>query len=503
MEMNDVVEYYFSTVDEQHPEGNMKEVAEHFNITRAKAQKILFTMEAIDSPLHQDIMRLKAQGYDIEDIASVLGVSKATVSINIPYEKTMYNQEEKSPGAVDVENYRKREKVFLNGQKRKLTPLERVHLDYMQQVEHATEGFNNFLEPIELKEDLIHLNPQFTEEESELFHTTPDIVVLHIELMLLTDEEEETLKKYGEVKYGKTISRDILVHDDMPLHNLHYLIQQIFGFQNYHLHNFQMPEEQLQKLTNGKAENWLHLMGTIFKNPLRDDYADFWDDDYEGGSPKKYMRSKYTGPYLRQSYDETFQRCREDADRIAEHIPEDVREFRVSMDLDPYDLLERIPIGQILDIYDENGYESFEEYMEEELECINEVKDMEYYEINSQPYVYPVAKEIIYTYDYGDYWQFSITPVRDVQSLVDAGRVKLPELRESIKRLCEIQRPVLLAADGFNLVEDAGGVDGYCAFLRNINGEVCDNYAYDNPIESRIWAESLGWKDKVPTKAIV
>ena len=501
MEMNDVVEYYFSTVDEQHPEGNMKEVAEHFGITRAKVQKILFTMEAIDSPLHQDIMRLKEQGYENDDIASVLGVSKATVSINIPYEKTMYNQEEKSPGAVDVENYRKREKVFFAGQKRKLTPLEKMCKEYMQSTEHAIAQFNNFPEPPALEEDLIHLMPEFGEEEAKLFHVRPDIAVLHIELM--TDGEEETLKRYGGVKYGKSVSRDILVHEDMPLHNLHYLIQQIFGFQNYHLHNFQMTEEQLQKLTDGKAENWLHLMGTIFKNPFRDEDSDFWDDDYEGGSPKKYMRSKYTGPYFRQSYDETFQRCREDADSIAEHILESIEELRRSFELDPCDLLERLPIGEILDIYDESEYESFDEYMEEELDCIRDVIDKEYDETNSQPFVYPVAKKLIYTYDYGDNWRFSITPVSDVQELVNAGRLKLSELRENIKRLCEIQRPVLLAADGYNLVEDAGGVSGYCAFLKGINGEDCGGYAYEDPKESRTWAESLGWKDKVPTKAIV
>ena len=80
-------------------------------------------------------------------------------------------------------------------------------------------------------------------------------------------------------------------------------------------------------------------------------------------------------------------------------------------------------------------------------------------------------KKLIYTYDYGDNWRFSITSLSDVQEPVDTGRLKLSELREYIKRLCEIQRPVLLAADGYNLVKDAGGVSGYCAFLKGINGK--------------------------------
>ena len=33
MDMMEVVEYYYKTIDKQHPEGNMKEVADHFKIT--------------------------------------------------------------------------------------------------------------------------------------------------------------------------------------------------------------------------------------------------------------------------------------------------------------------------------------------------------------------------------------------------------------------------------------------------------------------------------------
>ena len=56
MDMNEVVEYYLSTVDGEHPEGNMMDCSSHFGITRAKVHKILITMEAVDSPLHQDIL---------------------------------------------------------------------------------------------------------------------------------------------------------------------------------------------------------------------------------------------------------------------------------------------------------------------------------------------------------------------------------------------------------------------------------------------------------------
>ena len=85
--IDQVVDFYISTVDEAHPQGNMSAVADQFGITRAKVNKILITAGVIDSPLHRDIMELKEQGYETDDIAAVLGVSAATVRINIPYEK--------------------------------------------------------------------------------------------------------------------------------------------------------------------------------------------------------------------------------------------------------------------------------------------------------------------------------------------------------------------------------------------------------------------------------
>ena len=85
--IDQVAEFYYSTVDEAHPQGNMSAVADQFGITRAKVNKILITAGVIDSPLHKDIMELKAQGYETDDIAAALGVSAATVRINIPYEK--------------------------------------------------------------------------------------------------------------------------------------------------------------------------------------------------------------------------------------------------------------------------------------------------------------------------------------------------------------------------------------------------------------------------------
>ena len=50
--IDQVADFYITTVDEAHPQGNMSAVADQFGITRAKVNKILITAGVIDSPLH-------------------------------------------------------------------------------------------------------------------------------------------------------------------------------------------------------------------------------------------------------------------------------------------------------------------------------------------------------------------------------------------------------------------------------------------------------------------
>ena len=63
------------------------------------------------------------------------------------------------------------------------------------------------------------------------------IMQLHLEIYPKPERNElNILKKYGKVT--KSLSRDILVSSEMPLHNLHYAIQKLFGWRNSHLHSF-------------------------------------------------------------------------------------------------------------------------------------------------------------------------------------------------------------------------------------------------------------------------
>jgi len=97
------------------------------------------------------------------------------------------------------------------------------------------------------------------------------IFPVHLRLELrdeyLTEEQKRILRRYGESSTGETICRDILIPSDMPLHNLHYAIQKLYGWQNSHLRSFHLPEDVYLKLTGGTVKGWSDYVGVIFQPP--------------------------------------------------------------------------------------------------------------------------------------------------------------------------------------------------------------------------------------------
>ncbi len=473
-----VVDFYYTTVDKEHTEGNMSAVAERFCITRPKVNKILITAGVIDSPLHRDIMRMKGEGYDTDDIAAALNVSPTTVKVNMPYEKVIYNGEEKSTGARYIDAFRGREKIFLSKVVRKKTETE---LLYSSEALEETENEISSPGPEERVDDPIHLRAVFTPEESKLFKLHSDIIVLHIEL----DADLSEIKEEAGIKYGKTVSRDIIVPGIMPLHNLHYVINQAFGFTNSHLHSFSLTDDDLEWITQNEVSRWKKMLGLIFKNPLRSEGEDFWDDDYSGGSPKKWMRSKYTGPHYKKLYENSYRNVQEavkDLDIKGKTLD------RLFFDYNPFDLNEALSVDEILSVNGRADYNSIGEYDALMKDSIEDAADAPAGSVLSFPYVHSFAEKLLYTYDYGDDWNFVITPHDDVEYL--KSRITPSEMKEAVKSVLTLARPRVIAADGLPLIEDVGGEYGYIDFFK---GEEM----YEEREESLDWAIGNGWKGKM------
>lgn len=86
-----------------------------------------------------------------------------------------------------------------------------------------------------------------------------------------------------------------------------------------------------------------------------------------------------------------------------------------------------------------------------------------------QPKMQPVTDELYYTYDFGDDWTVKITRIKDCQDLLDAERLSEEELKSSIEIVKTFYKPICIAQDGYNLMDDAGNMHGYTNFLKSIH----------------------------------
>ena len=285
--MKTVSRYYRETVSAECPDGSIRDTAIYFNLNRNKIRKILITTGDITNPITEDAMKLRQSGVKIVEIAERLGVSTATVSTALPYDGKYDNSLEPTEHATKVREYRAYEK------KRKEIQVRNMSQNTGKQNNRAVKSQNpekKYKMPKTVKSIRLHL---------ELYSDYPD------------KNTTRLLKKYGGICYGNSISRDLIVPADIPLYALHYAIQKSFGWQNSHLRQFELPEARYKSITNDNAAMWNCLVGVIFRSPLMEDGDEFWADDYIGGSFKKWLRGKYTGPYQSLCRGESYLVCRD------------------------------------------------------------------------------------------------------------------------------------------------------------------------------------------------
>lgn len=358
---------------------------------------------------------------------------------------------------------------------------------------------------------------------------------LSLDMNWMDEEDMETLRKWG--KMDKAITREVLVPADITLHALSYVIMRSFGWQNSHLHQFRLPNDVFQMLTDGKATemengyvkhdglflNWIKLCGIYFRFPC-DDFEDlYWDDDYcEGQSFKSWLKRKYTGPYSYGGQWEHYSFANFTAKSIIEQNPmiqeqlpfdewmklknagKDPSKLPVKMkpvaeatiaDIEPGfearmdELLERLPLIELLvpqaikvadNILDQIHFlQKYQEKTEDELPVI------------------PVAHELIYAYDFGDGWEVKITLTDCYYTQDDAAfdQDNDKQKQDLADQICSVEmkhKPICIALDGMPMMDDVGGIGGYINFLNTIHG--------DDPEERenlRNWARYMGWTGRL------
>lgn len=340
-------------------------------------------------------------------------------------------------------------------------------------------------------------------DKAPYFLTDP--VRLHLELKddYLSPEQKVMLKRYGESISGDSISRDILVPSDMPLHNLHYAIQKLFGWQNSHLRCFELPEADYLRLTSGTVKGWAALVGDLFQPPAEGESDIFWDDDYKSGSINTWLKKKYSGPYIYKGIWEDPQKAKSDIQELFDHFPlmnvresfdafqkgssnsekSENREVKIIKSAPLMDLtLEEMNSSLIL----ENGTTHLLERLE-----VDEVLAAQDETINPEE-LFPVTKELLYTYDYGVDWTVSITKYPDCSDLLKDHSITEAELAEAKETVLTQYRPVCIHRIGMSVLDDVSGLSGFADMLQTYyEGEDQEEQS-----SCKIWAKGQGWSDK-------
>ena len=82
------------------------------DISRSKVKKILISIGLYESNISNSIVELKNKGYKKDEICELLKISPSFYNENTPYDKCLYNQNERSKTAIRCERFRIREFVY-------------------------------------------------------------------------------------------------------------------------------------------------------------------------------------------------------------------------------------------------------------------------------------------------------------------------------------------------------------------------------------------------------
>ena len=501
---NNLNDQFFKEVSMLYKETHsLQKTAAQMGVAYGKIRKILITLGEYEKPVIIEIGNLKKHGLSISEISKVVGMSEKSVNAFLPYEKGIYTAPEQTLDARKSELYRKR---IVTAKKK--TVIRQYQIKKKK---------------IELKER----EENMSEKNNGAMNLYP--VRLHLELRneWCNDEELKILMKYADATERGTLTRDILIPSDMPLHNLHYAIQRLYGWQNSHLRCFHLEEKDYNRLTGGMVKGWMPLVGTLLKGLTEDEGDAFWDDDYENGSIKTWLMKKYTGPYSYGGYEENYQVAQKSVKQFVESFPVlDVKEGfgdyykrtkdQIAGEKEPERVLKTAPIME-LSLKELNDTIIIEEGMVNLLERLKvadvlasqsgriaDAGELGTRLVNAnvilnkkmkcqmqEPEVLPVTHKLQYNYDFGDNWVVEITRYDDGYDLLENGKVSAEELSSAEQLVIEKHKPVCIYKKGAQVLDDVGGMSGFTDFISTIYG---DDTAEKE--ESRTWAESLGWSSR-------
>ncbi|MDO5712802.1 MAG: hypothetical protein Q4Q07_00090 [Tissierellia bacterium] len=316
--------------------------------------------------------------------------------------------------------------------------------------------------------------------DSQILKSMP--LHLHTEVYedYLSDEGIRFLRRYGEGTKEGCLTRDFLIPEDMTLQSIHAMIQKAYGWENTHLHLFELDKEDFEILTEDCIENWEELVGEVF--PFPGIFKDFLLD-VEGRSLEK----SFTGPYNKKPIIP-----KEEHKKSLENFFEKVKEIPVFNEKKKE--WENTPLEKA-SLKELQASRIFEGSMNELLEHL-EIRDVLYFEDEKveKDESFPLGKGLIYCYDFGDHWTVKISLRKSWEHLLKEGLITGEELAKAERIVAKEHRPICLHRQGVNLFDDVGGLEGFARFLQEVyEGETLE--AREELLE---YGKNMGWsKEKI------
>ena len=87
---------------------SINETAKIFALPPHKVRKLLITGGFYDTEVFRQIRSLKEEGKSLEEIGNILLMKPATVRTYLPYERVIYNLEERSVNAERLQRFKER-----------------------------------------------------------------------------------------------------------------------------------------------------------------------------------------------------------------------------------------------------------------------------------------------------------------------------------------------------------------------------------------------------------
>lgn len=302
--MDDRDDLYNLIIEEFNKTGSVNQVAKNLGSNTIKVRRVLITEGLWESESSRQVGALFAQGKNVKEIAKELCMSEKNVQSYMPYTRGAYGGS-KSNDAERSDAYRER--------------IKNAAMNQAAVGEAKTQGVSDIKGTGNKPSKIVSFPKKKTTDSRKnpisTFERQPSVLKLRFELVApyytgaddLDMEPEEKAEFLKNAKAEKGIIRDVLVHGEMNLHAVHYMIQRLFGWQNSHLHRFALSQDDFDAVTNGQRVNeYLDLCGLLFKFPGAEMNDQFWDDDFMGGiSIKSWLRSKYTYGFRNYAVEES------------------------------------------------------------------------------------------------------------------------------------------------------------------------------------------------------